>query len=71
LSLHKSPNLSTRIENRSTHISVLSVTNREYGTGAGFPDPAAAFGLLADWTGSDDILSTGYLTSRNLIAFFS
>jgi hypothetical protein len=38
------------IENLRAHISVLSVTNREYGTGAGFPNLAAAFGLLADMT---------------------
>jgi hypothetical protein len=59
------------IENRPTHISVLSVTNREYGTGMGLRIRPLRFGLLADSTGSDDILSTDYLTFRNLIAIFS
>ena len=66
------------IEIRASHISVLSVTNRDYGTGPGIRlralPSAAIFGpgwLLAERTGRNDIPDNDLRTFRNLIAFFS
>jgi hypothetical protein len=66
------------IEIRLPHISVLSVTNRDYGTGpvSGSErcQPAAIFGrgwLLAERAARNDIPDNGLRTFRNLIAFFS
>jgi hypothetical protein len=60
------------------HISVLSVTNRDYGTPARYPAPK--FGrfanpggswLLAERTTRNDILNNGLRAFRNLIALFN
>jgi hypothetical protein len=66
------------IQIRVSHISVLSVTNRDYGTGPGIRLRALpASGdlqpgwLLAERTGRNDIPDNGLCASRNLIAFFS
>jgi len=66
------------IEIRVPHISVLSVTNRDYGTGPGIllrTLPAAADlrpgWLLAEGAARNDIPDNDLRTSRNLIAFFS
>jgi len=66
------------IEIRLPHISVLSVTNRDYGTGpvsgseAGRPSADIRPGrLLAERATRNDISGSDLRTSRNLIAFFS
>ena len=66
------------IEIRIPHISVLSVTNRDYGTRRGTRLRALPVRghlrpgwLLAERTGRNDIPDNDLRTSRNLIAFFN
>jgi hypothetical protein len=65
------------IEIHTPHISVLSVTNCDYGTVTRYPAPKfacpcqASRQLLAERTARNDILDNGLRALRNLIAFFN